>query len=366
MSVERGQMWPGSQPLYDLDNMLESRAISFENPTGAKGAAAMAASPLGVGRKGDPARFIAPGETVSLADIEGPGTIRHIWMTTITSPVVTRGLVIRVYWEGQSHPSIEAPLADFFGFAHGASPAFESEIHSVSERYGMNIWAPMPFLRRARFTLTNDLDHQVPLFYQIDYTIGDRHPEGVGRLHVLFARSNPTSLAQDFELLPRREGRGRFLGAVIGVRPLGSEWWGEGEAKFYIDGDTTFPTIATTGAEDYAAISFCIQPGAFRYHGVNYREKADRIDTGAVSMYRWHVADPIFWSRDIRVTIQQIGLKAGATPTSAEAYKAAFYERQDDWSTATFWYEPTPSAPLPPMPDLAARTADLPEWKAPD
>ncbi|MCF8470814.1 MAG: DUF2961 domain-containing protein [Parvibaculum sp.] len=358
--MSRGTYWPGSSPVYDIHSELESRAISFENPTGARGAGGRVASPLGVGRKGDPARLIMSGETVELAHIAGSGTIRHIWLTTLPSPEIFRGLVLRVWWDGQAHPSIESPIGDFFGFAHGVTPAFESEIHSVGELYGVNIWLPMPFAAAARFTLTNDLPSPVPVFYQIDYTLGDRHDDDVGRLHVLFQRANPTTLTQDFELLPKRQGAGRYVGTVIGVRPLGSGWWGEGEVKIYLDGDTDFPTISGTGAEDYAGISFGIQPTPFRFHGANYREGDESTQTGRISMYRWHLPDPVFWKSDIRVTIQQIGLAEGAPPASIEDYKAKLVERRDDWSAATFWYEAVPSAPLPPLPDLAARIADLP------
>jgi hypothetical protein len=349
----------GERPLYHIDAGLESRSISFENPTGARGAGGRAASPLGVGRKGDAVRTIAAGETVVLADIAGRGTIRHIWATTLAHSKLLRGAVVRATWDDQVHPSIELPLGEFFGFAHGVTNAFESEAHSVGERYGMNSWLPMPFTKRARITLTNESHMPFPLFYQIDYTLNDAHAEDVGRLHALFRRSNPTTLGQDFEVLPRREGRGRYLGAVIGVRPLKGEWWGEGEAKIYLDGDQEFATIVGTGAEDYICLSFGVQRTPFRFHGASYMEKGEGIETGRVSMYRWHMLDPIFFQRDIRVTIQQIGL-GGETPRTLDEYKARFVERQDDWSAAAFWYEAAPSAPLPVMPDLAARVADLP------
>lgn len=346
--------------LYDLDTGLETRSICFENATGERGGGGRAASPLGVGRKGDPARVLSPGEEVVLADIAGPGCIRHIWLTGPMSPKALRALVVRAWWDGQEHASIECPLGDLFGFAHGRTPAFESAAHSVGPRYGLNLWLPMPFASRARITLTNEHNRPATVFYQIDLTLGDRHPVDLGRLHVLFRRANPTTPGQDFELLPRREGRGRYLGAVIGVRPLSDGWWGEGEAKIFLDGDTDFPTVCGTGSEDYVGLSFGIQPSAFRYHGANWREADDDTHTGRVSMYRWHMPDPVVWKTDIRVTIQQIGLGEGVMPDGMEAYKARLVDRPDDWSTATFWYEPIPSAPLPPMPDVAARTADLP------
>jgi len=346
---------------YRLDRDLVSRSISFENPSGAPGQGGRTVSPLGVGRKGAPARMLKPGDVIVLADIEGPGTIRHIWMTTRPDPALLRGLVIRAYWEGQAYPSIEAPVGDFFGFAHGRTDRFQSAVHSVSEKLGMNIWLPMPFQHKAHFTLTNDSTVTTPVFYQMDYTLGDDHAGDVGRLHVAFRRENPTQRTVDFELLPKRVGSGRYLGSVIGVRPLSPEWWGEGEVKIYLDGDEHFPTIVGTGSEDFVGLSWGLQHNAFMFHGTNYRQKDDDIDTGAVSMYRWYLRDPIFWARDIRITIQQIG-HAGM-PKSIEEYLGQLFEREDDWSVASFWYEPIPSAPLPELPDAVARTADLPAFE---
>jgi hypothetical protein len=329
-----------SQP-YILDPGLESRSISFENPTGARGEGGQAASKLGVGRKGAPARTIKPGESVTLCDIKGPGTLRHIWITTQREPELLRSLVVRGYWEGQTHPSVECPLGDFMGFAHGKVTAYQSAVHSVGESAGMNLWLPMPFARRARFTFANEGRKPTPLFYQIDYTLGDKHAKGVGRLHVLFRRENPTTLKQDFELLPPRQGKGRFLGSIIGIRALEDNWWGEGEIKVYLDGDKEFPTICGTGSEDYVGLSWGIQQTPFLYNGCSLNQK------GFVSMYRWHLPDPIYWQKDCRITIQQIGWKDG------------LYERRDDWSCATFWYEPVPSAPLPALPEVQARTGNV-------
>jgi hypothetical protein len=271
----------------------------------------------------------------------GPGTIRHIWVTTSADPEMLRAVVVRAYWDGQAHPSVECPLGDFMGFAHGQVRPYQSAVHSVGEKAGMNIWLPMPFTRQARFVAANDGHKPCTLFYQIDYTVKDRHPKDVGRLHVLFRRENPTTLKRDFELLPKRTGRGRFLGVVLGIRALEDAWWGEGEVKVYLDGDTEFPTICGTGSEDYVGLSWGIQQTPYLYHGCSLNQ--NRL----VSMYRWHLPDPIYWREDVRVTIQQIGWRDG------------LYERQDDWACATFWYEPVPSAPLPALPSLPARTANL-------
>jgi hypothetical protein len=330
---------------YLLDTGLVSRSISFENPTGAPGEGGKAASELGVGRKGDPARIVKPGETVQLADIEGPGTIRHIWLTTRNVPSVLRGMVIRAWWEGQEHPSIECPLGDFFGVSHGRVMPYQSAVHSVGPKAGFNIWLPMPFAKRAKFTLTNESDKEVHVFYQMTYTLGDKHPADVGRLHVLFRRENPTTEKRDFEILPLRKNKGRYLGAVIGVRNLHPKlWWGEGEVKVYMDGDTKFPTIAGTGSEDYVGLSWGMQSVQYLYHGCNLKQNE------YVSMYRWHLPDPIAWQKECRITIQQLSIAEGK-----------FIDVADDWCCSTFWYEPTPGAPLPAMPELKARLADI--WK---
>ena len=341
---------PRNNELFDLDTGLVSRSISFENPTGAPGAGGRASSPLGQGRKGAPTRVLEPGERVVLCDIEGPGTIRHVWMTTFDQPQIFRGAVVRAWWDGQEHPSIEVPLGDFAGFAHGKPTAYESAVHSVGERAAMNFWLPMPFTSRARLELMNEGERPMPLFYQIDYTLGDRLKEGVGRLHALFRRENPTTLGEDFELLPQRRGRGRFLGAIVGVRVLDSKsWWGEGELKIYLDGDQDFATIVGTGSEDWVGLSFGMQETPFRFHGASL----DR--DGFVSMYRWYVPDPIYWQNEVRVTMQQIG----HDPEREGEYLERLFERSDDWSTATFWYEAVPSEPLPPLSPLAQRLADL-------
>ena len=330
---------------YLLDTGLISRSISFENPSGAPGEGAKAASELGPGRKGDAARTIKAGETVQLADIQGPGTIRHIWMTTRRVPEVLRGFVVRAYWEGQAHPSIECPLGDFFGCSHGKIMPYHSAVHSVSPSGGLNIWLPMPFAKRAKFTITNESGQDMPLFYQMTYTLGDKHPDDVGRLHVLFRRENPTTEKQDFEILPLRKNKGRYIGTVIGVRNLHPKlWWGEGEFKVYMDGDEKNPTIAGTGSEDYVGFAWGLQQQTFWYNGCSLKQKE------FTSMYRWHLADPIAWQKEARITMQQLTI-----------YDQQIRDIADDWCCATFWYEPTPSAPLPAFPDAKARTADI--WK---
>ncbi len=331
---------------YLTETPVESRSVSFENIEGLKGKGGMAENALGVGRKGKAYVWIEPGQTVTIFDIAGPGVIRHIWMVpSITMRTehdrqILLGLVIRGYWENQKHPSIEAPVGNFFGISHGKTAAYETVAHSVNPKAGMNIWTPMPFNKHATITITNESPLRSRLFFNIDYTVNDEFPKDFGRLHVHYRRENPTSPREDFTILPKRIGSGRYLGTVIGIRLLGPHWWGEGEFKVYLDGDDEFPTIVGTGTEDYIGQSYGIQDKAYLRAGVALNER------GLVTIYRWHDLDPIFWKEDIRATIQQIGNRKG------------YYERQDDWNAVTFWYEPVPSEPLPPLTDYDERIAD--------
>lgn len=363
-----------AQELYNLNTQLESRSVSFENATGEPGEGGKAVNEqLGAGRKGFPSKVIQAGETVVLCDIKRAGTIRHIWMTgeflnhewmenpSLDRLKLLRSTVIRAYWDGQEHPSIECPLGDFMGFAHSKVTSYQSAVHSIGEKGALNIWLPMPFTNSARITLTNESSENFSLYYQVDYTINDTHSEDVGRLHVLFRRENPTTQKKDFELLPKRNGKGVFVGAVVGVRTLRDGWWGEGEIKFYMDGDTDYPTICGTGSEDWVGLSYGIQETTFQYHGCNLNFKSantsefkdiatgkvKEFNTEYISMYRWHLLDPVYWKKDCRITMQQIG--------------CCYYERSDDWSAATFWYESVPSAPLPGIPGVKERTKDLDE-----
>jgi hypothetical protein len=235
------------------------------------------------------------------------------------------------------------------GSAHAKVNTYQSAVHSIGINAALNIWLPMPFRENAKMTLTNEGAETITLFYQIDYTIGDKHPQKLGRLHVCFQRQNPTALTEDFEILPQRKGEGRFIGTVLGIRTLTGNWWGEGEVKIYMDGDTDFPTICGTGSEDYVCLSYGMQQTPMLYHGCSWNQE------GFISMYRWHLPDPVYWKEECRITIQQIGWSR----ESQEKTGSSLYERQDDWSSATFWYEPVPSAKLPEFPDLESRVSDL-------
>src|SRR5271157_249395 len=306
-------MWQADPSRIDLS--LDSRAVSFENPTGERGAGGSSLS----GRKGTPSRRLAPREKVILADLQGPGTLRHWWMTFPPAPPERmRALWFEVFYDGRAEPSVSVPCLDFFGLPHGRPVPFSSALPAAQEGRGFNAYYPMPFRRSVRVELTNGSVHATDLFYQIDYTLEPVVSAEAGYLHVAFRRENPTTLRRDFVIAEGLEGPGRFLGCVVGVRILDAgAWWGEGEVKIYRDGDRDLPTICGTGLEDYVGSAWGLGPHASLFAGAplvvgppDTRPDADGLATAVdfVGFYRWHLGDPIMFASDLRVTIQQIGM----------------------------------------------------------
>lgn len=342
--------------LPDLTKYLDiqSRSASFENPTGEKGRAGAADSYLGPGRKGAAWRPIAAGETVTLLETIGPGMVRHIWMTMDLSPKMLRGCVIRAYWDDASQPAVECPIGDFFGIAHGRTNHFFNALQAMQEGVGLNCFFQMPFAHSAKVTFTNETNVDMgSLYYSVDYTLGDVISDDTLYFHCAFRRENPTRMTRDFVILPTRRGKGRFLGCVIGARNKSPQWWGEGEFKVYLDGDTELPTICGTGTEDYLGSAWGTGEHFSLYAGAPYiaMDPNSHWQT-LVSFYRFHIADPLFFAQDIRVEMQQIG--GGVLPDGS----INIYERSDDWSAAAFWYQ-TPGEPLPPMPSCEERLANI-------
>jgi hypothetical protein len=290
-----------------IDLSLDSRAITFENPTGERGAGGRA----GGGRKGAPFRSVAPGERVVLADVRGTGTIRHIWLTVPpAAPDVMRALWLDVYYDGLERPSISVPCIDFFGVAHGRPRAVDSALMSIHEGRGFNAYVPMPFRAGIRIEFTNHSPAPQLLFYQVDYTLQPSLPAGAGYLHATFRRENPTVMQRDFVIAEGLRGPGRFLGCNVGVRVLDEgTWYGEGEVKVYRDGDTEHPTICGTGLEDYVGSAWGMGRYTAQYAGVPLIVAPEdrRGQPDFVGFYRWHIQDPIVFSDELRVTIQQIG-----------------------------------------------------------
>lgn len=330
-----------------------SRAITWENKTGAVGEGGKAASKLGAGRKGSPCiGDIKNGQTVTLMDIEGCGVIRHIWMTlSDREPQALRNMILRMYWDGSAVPSVEVPVGDFFGVAHGRAANFSTAYTTMTLGRGFNCYFAMPFATRARITMENDMPDgrtMGALFFQIDYELRDALPANTGRFHAQFRRQNPTVERDDFVILDGAEGPGFFLGCVIGVRPLGPHWWGEGEMKFYMDGDSEHPTICGTGTEDYFCAAWGMEYYVTPQHGCPLHIGGDKFPPhGLVSMYRWHEKDPVYFRKSLKAAMQQIG------------YHDGLFERSDDWCSVAYWYQLKPVTTMPPLPNREARTADL-------
>lgn len=357
---------------------IDSRACTFENPTGARGAGGTAAN----GRKGSPSRLLQPGETVTLADIEGPGVVRHLWITIPpATPEVMRAVVLEVFYDDLAEPSISVPAVDFFGVPHGRPRAMTSALTAIQEGRGFNSFVPMPFGRRLRMTLRNGSARRVDLYFQVDFTLHALEADA-GRLHATFRRENPTTLRRDFVIAEGLHGPGRFLGCVVGVRTIDpGVWYGEGEVKVYRDGDTDLPTICGTGLEDYVGTAWGMAAHVAHYAGV----PLDVRRPGAalpdfVGFYRWHVLDPITFDTSLKVTIQQIGYDiftaddAGRMTATVDAGRVAgtgltiperpgslaghgIVERVDDYSAVAFVL----CAEAQPVPrvDVEQATADL-------
>ncbi|MDQ1533535.1 MAG: hypothetical protein QOF28_1296 [Actinomycetota bacterium] len=365
-----------------VDTGLDSRSVSFENPTGGRGAGGAA----GAGRKGAPSRRVRAGERVVLADLEGPGIVRHIWMTFPPAPPQEmRGVWMEIFYDDATAPSVSVPCLDFFGVPHGRPVPYASALTTMPEGRGLNAFFPMPFRGRMRVELTNGSSRAIQLYYQIDYTRQDALPADVGVLHCAFRRENPTTMGRDFVIADVPAGPGRFLGCVVGVRVVDEgTWYGEGEVKIFRDGDRDLPTICGTGLEDYVGSAW----GMGAHHGpyagaplVVDRLGADSIPLSLpafVGFYRWHVVDPIVFTDELRVTIQQIGMHtfpAGATdqferfaashPQAGDGWfrglpnleAIGLHERVDDYSAAAFFYCTTPQ-PVDRL-DVAGATADL-------
>jgi hypothetical protein len=364
-----------AQELYELPAGVETRWYSFENPTGRPGAGGQANE----GRKGAATKVVGPGETVLLADIEGRGVVRRIWLTVPGEAELLRGLVVRIYWDGQDWPSVEAPLQDFFGLPFARHVAFESALFSNPEGRSFNCVVPMPFRSRARLTITNESPKGASLYYDVDATIGDVLPPDVGYFHARYRRENPTTPGRDFEVLPRIEGRGRYLGANIGIRTTAHRlplWFGEGELKVFLDDDRDLPTLVGTGTEDLVGSAWGLGAFSHLYQGAPLTEEKD----GVWGFYRYHVPDPLYFAKAIRVTLQQIAgglvkqlreLPADARPTLVHTHRAfdpadgglddswENFETPQDVCATAYWYQALPSPRWPPLEPYAERMRDL-------
>ena len=375
-----------SPPLFVLPSGVETRWASFENPSGRKGAGAMENK----GAKGHAFHVLEPGEIATMMEHTGSGTIRRMWLTLNTrKPEDLRALRLRMYWDQAEKPAVDVPLGDFFGMVHGQKITLENALFSTGEGRSFNCYIPMPFRKGARITMSNETAHPVTLFYDVNYTTGDRHDENVLYFHASWRRERYTKLGKDFEILPKVQGRGRFLGCHVGMlRKEGNVgWWGEGETKIYLDGDDAWPTLAGTGAEDYIGSAYAVGPFQNRFQGF-------WTSFAYPAYYRYHIPDPVYFRQSCRVTIQQLGGTAkkhvmkmlaegveiqpvGVNPPGSDMIKfletgesisdakypentyTLFYRRDDVCAVALFYLD-RPTSGLPELAPVAERIVALP------
>jgi hypothetical protein len=358
-----------SQSLSSIPLLFHSRtrSVSAENVRGEPGSGGKASSPLGRGRKGRPSVTVQSGQTLSLVDVAGPGVIQHFWLTvpdrTESERYLLRGLVLRMYWDGEETPSVEVPLGDFFCNGFGTRCNVNSLPIVVNPTGGMNCYFPMPFRRSALITIENQHDQEIKnLFYQFTYSLTEDLPEETGYFHAQWRRTDSVTRGTDHVLLDGVCGQGHYVGTFLATASLGGYWWGEGEVKFYIDDDDAFPTICGTGTEDYFGGAWCF----YRESGEGMIEETYSTPflgypfcarTSAFSgsrfadtsvpmhgMYRWHIMDPVRFERRLKVTIQDIGHDG-----------RELFERSDDISSVAYWYQTEPHQVFAEMPERLSR-----------
>jgi hypothetical protein len=329
----------------------QTRSISAENFSGEKGQAGMAtegtganaARDLGQGWKVSPSVRVEPHTTFTAAEISGQGAIQQIWITT--HPKGWRSTILRMYWDGEDEPSVETPLGDFFCCGWNTRCNVRSLAVAVNPAGGFNSYWEMPFRQGARITLENRAEEPVTIYYQVNYTL-TTVPDDAAYFHAQFRRSNPLPYLTEHVLLDGVRGQGHYVGTYLAWGVNNNGWWGEGEIKFFMDGDQQFPTICGTGTEDYfgGAWNFEFPTGEYGvftgpYTGLPQVIKPDGLyrSQQRFGLYRWHIMDPVRFEQDLKVTIQALGWRSGGR----------YLPEMDDISSTAFWYQNEPHAPFP-------------------
>jgi hypothetical protein len=379
-----------AQALYEIPQNSRTRWSSFENPSAGVGVGGKE----NLTAKGHAFDVIAPNSSRTMLDYKGAGIVNRIWLTVDQrSPVMLRSVKIEMYWDNNSRPAVSVPLGDFFGVGLGRKTAFESEFFADPEGRSFNCFIPMPFKTAARIVMVNESSKPVTLFYDVNFTEVDKHEKPVYYFHAYWNRENKTKLGRDFTILPSVNGKGRFLGTNIGVIAdtiYGNSWFGEGEVKMFLEGDTQFPTLIGTGTEDYIGTAWGQGAYTNRYQGCPFADEKSK----QWCFYRYHVPDPVYFQNQIRVTIQQIGGEgtefvrklaskgAKLKPVSVSGDKFhkllemnpvpdiqnenfpkgwTNYYREDDVSATAYFYLDKPVSNLPAIAAVADRTKGLSE-----
>jgi hypothetical protein len=345
--------------LHRLSN-AQTRSISPENFTGEKGKGGMATEgtgkhasrELGQGWKVSPSVVVKAKSTFTLAEIDGSGAIQQIWMTP--SPLANgRMHILRMYWDGEETPSVECPVGDFFACGWGQFCQISSLAVCVNPGSGLNCYWNMPFRKKAKITLENLDDRHMTIYYQINYTLTDV-PDDAAYFHAQFRRVQKLPAKTDYTILDGVSGRGHYVGTYMAWETRSPGWWGEGEIKFFLDGDKEFPTICGTGTEDYFCGSYCfICPETKKYRifttpyvGMPQVLPPDEADVNKpgkrFGLYRWHIADPVRFQKDLRVTMQALGWQS----------EGRYLPLEDDIASVAYWYQAEPHAKFPALPSV--------------
>ncbi|MBV9468703.1 MAG: DUF2961 domain-containing protein [Abitibacteriaceae bacterium] len=329
---------PTGNPLKGLEELKDFRArrSSSSDPNWRNGNA--------------DARPIAPGATLVIADLKGPGEISHLWNTVASSERgYSRLLVLRMYWDGEQNPSVECPLGDFFAIGHGLDVPFDSlPVRVTSDGRGRNCYWPMPFRKSARLTVTNEGRKPVDAFYYyVDWRQLPRLNKNAAYFHAQYRQEFPTVMGRNY-VLADIVGRGHYVGTVLSWRQLTPSWPGEGDDFWFIDGETE-PSLRGTGTEDYFCDGWGFRKQAGPYYGAPLMEGNE---TGnRTSVYRWHIPDPVPFQKSLRLEFEH----KGVTFNPDGSVKSGFEERSDDFSSVAYWYQVEPHKPFPPLPRGFAR-----------
>jgi Protein of unknown function (DUF2961) len=336
----------------------KSRSISPENFNGEKGKGGMATTgtganasrDLGRGWKVSPSVVIKAKTTYTVAEIDGPGSVQHIWMTPSGN---WRYSILRFYWDDETAPSVEVPAGDFFGMGWGQYSPLQSLAVCVNPGSGFNCYWPMPFRKKCKITMENIDEKDMVLYYQVDYVLTEVANDA-GYFHAQFRRVNPLPFKTDYVLVDSIKGKGQYVGTYIAWGVHNNGWWGEGEIKFFMDGDTEYPTICGTGTEDYFCGAYDFDSRKKNSAGIeetNYTEFSTPY-TGLhqvikgdghygisqrFGLYRWHITDPIRFEKNLKVTIQALGWHSGGR----------YLPLQDDIASTVFWYQGEPHGSFP-------------------
>jgi len=288
-------------------------------------------------------RVLEPGETLVLADIKGPGCIVH-FRDNVTSREKhhLQINILRMYWDGEATPSVEAPIGDFFGVGFGFTEKYSSALMNIDQRRGSitdpsaygaarNCYIPMPFNESARVTITNEGKVAGKHWYEVNCKIYKEPRPNIGYFHAQYRQGTPPP--EGPYLILDAKGQGHLIGCVLSVKNNDGGWWGEGDEIVYIDGRHV---IQGTGSEDYFCESYGLRPGAFPYYGVTINEKP------FATAYRWHVPDPVPFKKSIRFLIEH---GRGTAP----------FRSNNFYYSVAYWYQTEPHAPFPKMAGVAER-----------